>query len=198
MFGDDGESDAVIYSLFSDICARRLDTSELRKILNSFYVLDEQVDTIFRLQKSLPESDPVEKIYINLVDDTDADYYLKFGRRTMPTSNSFQCALDLCQDGRLEVQHVADIAQNLLKDYGYTTDVLERSFDDLIRRSKLGEDICKKLIPELKEKNLISADFVPSMKPKGVDKKLGDAVISLDGAFEPWVPERIDYLNDYR
>ena len=61
MFGDDGELDAVIYSLFSDICSRRLDTSELRKVLNAFHVLDVQVDTIFRLQDQIPVHDPVEK-----------------------------------------------------------------------------------------------------------------------------------------
>jgi len=198
MFGDDGEFDAVIYSLFSDICSRRLDTSELRRVLNAFYVLDDQVDVIFRLQQSLPESDPVEKIYINLVDDTDSDYYLKFGRRILPTSSSFQCALDLCQDGRLEPHHVAAIAKNLLNEYGYTIDVLERSFDDLIRRAKLGEAVCEQLLPVLKEQNIISIDFEPTMKPKPVNEKVGNTVISLEGAYEPWVPERVDYLHDYR
>src|SRR5690606_26394960 len=101
MFGDDGEADSIIYSLFSDICARRMDTSELRKVLNAYFVMDSQVDTIFRLRDDLPKNDPVEKVYINLAEDTDADYYKKFGRRTLPTYNSLQAALDLLQDGRL-------------------------------------------------------------------------------------------------
>ncbi|MCB0350511.1 MAG: hypothetical protein KDD38_04970, partial [Bdellovibrionales bacterium] len=145
MFGDDGEYDAIIYSLFSDICSRRLDTSELRKILNALHVLDNQVDTIFRLQELTPNNDPVEKIYINLVDDTDADYYLKFGRRTLPTTNSFQAALDLCQDDRIDMDHLAQIAQTLITKFGYTHEELEKSFDDLVRRDKIGENLCERL-----------------------------------------------------
>lgn len=198
MFGDDGESDAIIYSLFSDICARRLDTSELRKVLNAFYVLDDQVDTIFRLQELLPSNDPVEKIYINLADDTDADYYLKFGRRTLPTANSFQASLDLRQDGRLENSHVAAVARTLIQDYSYTVDEIEKSFDDLIRREKLGEPICRVLVPYLKEQNILSVDYEPSVRPRAIGETRGNVVIGLEGAFDPWVPERIDYLHDYR
>lgn len=198
MFGDDGESDAIIYSLFSDICARRLDTSELRKILNAFYVLDNQVDTIFRLQEMIPNNDPVEKIYINLVDDTDADYYLKFGRRTLPTANSFQVGLDLFQDNRIDGDHVAAIATNLLEEFNYTNEELAHSLDDLIRREKLSEEASSQLIPLLKEKNTIPLDFEPSVKPRAVSETKSGAVIGLDGVFDPWIPEHIDYLHDYR
>lgn len=198
MFGDDGESDAIIYSLLSDICSRRLDTSELRKILNTLYVLDDQIDTIFHLQEMVPPQDPVEKIYINLVDDTDADYYLKFGRRILPTSNSLQAALDLCQDDRIDKEQVADIIRHLVNDYGYTTEEIEKSLDDLIRREKLGESICQQLIPYLKENHLIGEEYTPSIKPRRVSETRGSVVVGLEGTFDPWVPEHIDYLHDYR
>lgn len=198
MFGDDGEFDAIIYSLFSDICARRLNTSELRKILNALYVLDNQVDTIFRLQELIPSNDPVEKIYINLVDDTDPDYYLKFGRRTLPTSSSFQAALDLCQDDRIDMDHVAQIAQSLIAEFGYTNEELEKNFDDLVRKDKIGESLCLRLIPYLIEKNIFSSGFAPTVKPKPVQETRGSVVIGLEGVFDPWIPETIDYLRDYR
>jgi hypothetical protein len=198
MFGDDGESDAIIYSLFSDICARRLDTSEIRKILNSLQVLDSQVDTIFHLQEQIPINDPVEKIYINLVDDTDADYYLKFGRRMLPTANSFQSALDLCQDDRLDPEHVLLIATSLIHDYGYTKEELENSLDDLVRRLKLGSAVCEKIVPFLIENKIFSPEFKTSVPAKPVGETRGNTVIGLEGAFDPWVPERIDYLHDYR
>ena len=198
MFGDDGESDAVIYSLFSDICARRMNTSELRKVLNSYHVLDEQIDALFHLQELLPMNDPVEKIYINLVDDTDMDYYLKFGRRTLPTANSLQAALDLCQDSRLEPEQVIEIAQNLIQLYGYTKEEIGKSLDDLVRKEKLGLSSCEKLIALMKEKNVLTPDFETSVKPRPIETTMGTTVTGLQGAYEPWVPERIDYLNDYR
>ncbi len=198
MFGDDGEYDAVIYSIFSDICARRLDTSELRKILNALYVLDSQVDTIFRLQDKVPTQDPVEKIYINLADDTDSDYYLKFGRRTMPIANTFQAALDLFQDDRIDADHVARIAANLVHEFDFTVDEIDRSLDELVRREKLGEPASAAIIPDLKSRHLLSADFQLSVKPRTIAETRGSVVVKLDGNFEPWIPDRIDYLHDYR
>jgi hypothetical protein len=147
LFGDDGESDAIIYSLFSDICSRRLDTSELRRILNSLFVLDDQVDTIFHLQEEIPPHDPVEKIYINLIDDTDADYYLKFGRRILPTSSSLQAALDLFQDQRLFTEQVISVAKTLINQYDFTTEEIENQVDDLIRRSRLSAESYEQLAP---------------------------------------------------
>lgn len=198
LFGDDGESDAVIYSLFSDICSRRMNTSDLRQILNALFVLDDQIDTIFRLQEKIPIQDPVDKIYINLADDTDADYYIKFGRRTLPTINSFQTALDLFQDNRLDKEHLGHIAQNLISEYQFTQEEIENSIDDLVRREKLGESAYAALIPYLQSAHLLHADFVTSVKPKPVTETRGSVVLQLEGNFEPWVPEHIDYLHDYR
>ncbi len=198
MFGDDGEYDAVIYSIFSDICARRLDTSELRQILNALYVLDAQVDTIFHLQDKVPTQDPVDKIYINLADDTDSDYYLKFGRRTLPTSNTFQSALDLFQDDRIDADHVARIAENLINEFDFTVDELDRSLDELIRREKLGEPAVAAIVPVLMERHLLSPDFQPSVKPRPIEETRGGVVVKLGGNFDPWIPDRIDYLHDYR
>jgi hypothetical protein len=198
MFGDDGEFDAVIYSLFSDICARRLDTSELRKILNAFFVLDAQVDQIFQLQAAVSQHDPVEKIYINLADDTDSDYYLKFGRRTVPTSNNLQVAFDLYQDQRLELEHVAIIAHQMIKLFHFTVEEVDASLDDLIRREKLAVESCAQLIPFLQKENCLSPDFQPTVKPKTVTERAGKTVTKLDGSFDPWVPEHVDYLHDYR
>ncbi len=198
MFGDDGEFDAAIYSLFSDICSRRLDTSELRKILNAFFVLDSQVDKIFQLQASIPQTDPVEKIYINLADDTDSDYYLKFGRRTVPTSNSLQAAFDLYQDDRIDLQHVGLVAKQMVEKYHFTHEEIDSSLDDLVRREKIADEVCDRLVPFLKDQGCLSPDYSPSVKPKPIVERAGRTVTKLDGAFDPWVPERVDYLHDYR
>ncbi len=195
-WGDDSESDAIIYNLYSDICSRRIGPQDIRDILKSLYVTGEQTDTILLLQSQIPEVDPVDKIYINLADDTDPDYYLKFGRRTIPTLNAFQIALDLCQDDRLHVEHLLKVAQDMIINYGFTNEQLSRSFDDLIRRQVLVFSTVEKLLPILKEKNLLLSDYTPSVAPVKVDLAKAD---SEENSFqEPWVPERIDYLHDYR
>ncbi len=198
MFGDDGESDAIIYSLFSDICSRRLDSSEIRSLLNSLKVMDNQVDLILDLQSQVAKSDPVEKVYINLADDTDADYYVKYGLRTLPTYNAFQTSLDLYQDKKLDIEHVVKVANRLITKYEYSPEELEYSFDDLIRRTRMSVETFEELVQPLIDAAILSRSYKPSVPPKQAMEHTDSVVTKIEGWFEPWVPEHIDYLHDYR
>jgi hypothetical protein len=198
LFGDDGESDSIIYSLFSDICSRRRDSSDLRGLLAHFSVLDSQMDQIFRLQESIPSFDPVEKIYINLAEDTDAEYYLKFGFRVVPTVNAFQAALDLFQDQRLAAKHVPQVARRLINYYGFTAEEIERTFDDFVRRGRLAEETCAALESLLKEQGLLLSDYRPSLPPRKITERAGSTVRQFEGGFEPWIVDRIEYTKEYR
>ncbi|NQZ02590.1 MAG: hypothetical protein HRT45_18165 [Bdellovibrionales bacterium] len=198
LWGDDSESDAVIYNLYSDICARRHSERETRDILKSFRVVGNQMETILRIQNELPENDPVEKIYINLASDTDPEYYTKFGRRTLPSYNTFQTALDLFQDGRLTKEQVGRVAHDMRENFSYTRDELEKSLDDLARRAIIGKETVEDIMPFLKEQNLIYTDFELTCEPKPISSKVGKRVYELEGTYDPWVPDTVDYLHDYR
>lgn len=198
LWGDDSETDAVIYSLYSDICSRRIDEKSLVKILRYFHVVGTQVDAILELQSRLPVHDPVEKVYINLAVDTDSEYYLKFGRRLMASFNSVQTALDLFQDGRIGVEQVVDVTTDLETNFEFTTDEVEWSIDELVKRQILAEETIKEVIPVLKSHGLIHHQFELSMSPKPVVQRVQGRVYELEGSFEPWVPEHIDYMHDYR
>lgn len=198
LWGDDSETDAVIYSLYSDFCARRIIGDESESILKSFQVSSEQIQRIASTQAQIGATDPVEKIYINLAVDTDPEYYMKFGRRMLPSYNSLQIALDLFQNHRLDIEHVLRVGKDLFLNYGYTVDELQRSLDDLIRRSVIGEQTFLRLFPSLVESGLIHADYTPSVAPAKIISDVGEKVFEISGAHEPWVPERIDYFHDYR
>lgn len=198
LWGDDSESDAVIYSLYSDICARRWSEKDLLEILRGLHVIGEQTETILELQDRIPVVDPVEKIYINLATDTDPEYYLKFGRRLVPTYNTFQAALDLLQDNRLNHDQVLRVAQDMVMNYGFTSEELESSFDNLVRRQLLGSECVNETLPILKSQGLFAPDFQPSIEPKAVAQREGRRVYSLVGVHEPWVPDHIDYLHEFR
>jgi hypothetical protein len=198
LWGDDSESDAVIYSLYSDICARRWSEKDLLQILRGLHVIGEQTDTILELQDLIPQNDPVEKIYINLATDTDPEYYLKFGRRLVPTSNTFQTALDLFQDHRLNQAQVIRVAQDMVMNYGFTNEELESSFDNLVRRQQLSDETVREMMPALKSQGFFAPDFTLSIEPKAVVKQVGQRVYALEGVHEPWIPEHIDYLNEFR
>lgn len=198
MFGDDGESDAIIYSLFSDICSRRIDSGTLRTVLNFYKVLDSQVDLILDLQAQIAKSDPVEKVYINLADDTDADYYVKYGLRTVPTFNTFQTSIDLYQDRKLDIEHILKVAQRLISKYEYSPEELELSFDDLVRRSRMTLETLDAIQPTLTEAGILSPDYTPSIPLKTATERTDSVVTKIEGWFDPWIPEHIDYLHDYR
>jgi|SRR3989344_6475405 len=197
-FGDDSESDATIYNLFSDICARRQTESQLILLLEDLGVNLAQIDEILRLQNVIAIQDPVEKIYINLATDTDPEYYLKYGRRTLPTYNSFQVALDLVQDQRLSLEELGFIAEGLIEKYKFTADQLVSAFEELIRRRVMGLSGYEMIKNYFIEKNIISQSWMPKIEPLKEKKTDNGHVYELDGIFEEWIPRQIDYLNDYR
>lgn len=198
LWGDDSESDVVIYNIYSDICARRREGAELRRLLGFFSVTPEQMDLILNLQSQIPVEDPVKKIYINLASDTDPEYYLKFGRRTVPTFNSFQTTLDLFQDQALALPRLVKVGADLIARYGFTQDELTKSFDELVRRRVLGEVATDLLIDQLKAEHLLPPDYKPSLQPVKLvpsDQHLG---LDIEGGHDPWIVDHIDYLNDFR
>lgn len=198
LWGDDSEADAVIYSLYSDLCSRRLEERDARHILKYFKVTGHQVDTILKLLETIPKQDPVEKIYINLAADTDPEYYLKFGRRTLPTSNTFQLALDLYQDRRLHSAQVVKVAKDLIQNYGFGIDELERSFEELVRRPVLADKTVETILPVLIENHLIRSDFKLTTVARPILSSVGHRIFELDGVTEPWVPDHVDYIRDDR
>ncbi|MEM7646760.1 MAG: phosphatase domain-containing protein, partial [Pseudomonadota bacterium] len=188
LWGDDSETDATIYSLYSDICSRRWDEDQLIKFLKHFNVTKEQINTILDLQDQCPSHDPVEKVYINLAVDTDPEYYLKFGRRIVPTYNSFQTSLDLFQDSRLQEAQVLKVAMDLMTNYGFTPDQLQQDLDDLVRRRILAQETLERVLPVLQENQIISSDYTPSVTPGKVESQVGDRVFGVRGEMEPWIP----------
>ena len=196
-WGDDSESDAIVYNFYSDICDRRLSTDQIRHFLYLYRVTSEQIDKILSLREKIPQYDPVKKIYINLAEDTDPEYYLKFGRRTLPVYNTFQIALDLFQDLRISAVNVLHVAKDLIEHYGFSQDELELSLDDLIRRRVLGKETVDKVLPPLVEEKIILQSYSPSIAPKRIQQRKGGQVFSLEGSYEPWLLSEVDYLREY-
>ncbi len=197
LWGDDSESDAVIYSLYSDICGRRLPQTELIRVLKGLNVEGQQIKNILALQERIPSNDPVKKIYINLAVDTDPEYYLKFGRRMVATYDTFQASLDLFQDELLDATQVVRIAQDMLTNYAFSLDELAKTLEDLTVRRILGLETLEKIVPELKKHQLIPASFQMDNILSG---RRGPFTrdLSLQANDVEWVPPHIDYLIDHR
>lgn len=196
LFGDDSESDAVVYNLFSDICARRLPEEEILSILEALHVQPEQRKKILKLQGKIEPHDPVAKIYINLINDTDPDYYSKFGRRTLATFTTFQAGLDLYQDERINEEGIMLVARDMIANYGFTPEELGKSFDDLSHRGFLKAKTRSQIMPYLKDSGLLPQAFSVVFESRQIIQRFGE-FFGME-AKAPWIPDKIDYLNDIR
>lgn len=200
LWGDDSESDAIIYNLYSDICAGRIVDAELKSLLKKIGMAPDNIELIFELKAKIPQNDPVAKIYINLAIDTDHDYYLKFGRRTVATYNTLQVALDLFQDQRLSIEDVGLVYDEMIQKYGFTHEQLLKSFEEFVTRPQLGEQTCEQYIQFLKSRGAVGEQYELPLKPRAIKKLTDDnkRVLDLEGVSEPWTQEKIEYLNEYR
>jgi hypothetical protein len=106
--------------------------------------------------------------------------------------------LDLFQDGRLSVEQVLLVAVDMVRNFGFSLEELQASFDDMVRRPVLAAETTSAVLPKLQSEGLIDPKYSPSMVPKPILSRIGFRVIELEGNREPWVPDQIDYLHEYR
>jgi hypothetical protein len=191
LWGDDSETDAVIYSLYSDICARRIEEGELRQVLDGLHVEPARVDLLIKLQRDIPTYDPVDRIYINLANDTDPDFYAKYGRRTMPTINTFQAAIDLFKREKISSEQLIKIAEDLVVNFRFTSDELADSLDDLLQRKEIEVEFATFLQEILTPERLLPFNYIPSIQNRR------NLYLRSEDQADEWVPEKIDYLNDF-
>lgn len=195
-WGDDSESDANIYSLFSDICSHKLTDREAMSLLNGgFGVPEDQVNLILELRDQRDEFDPLRRVYINLAVDTDPEYYRRYGRRLMAVDNSFEVAIDLFQRGFIDLESVLEICRDLKDNYKFKDFKFEDSYTVLCRRKRIAKITDDILRPALTEAEILRDCYV--MAEELVHLEELPLVQDFKDIVRPWIPERIDYLSDY-
>ncbi len=137
LFGDDWESDPLIYSFYADILAKRLAPGDLDSVLKTIGVDPQLIDEAKELAAAARREEVVAKIYINLERRTPPAHFRLFGTRLVPTYNYFQTAACLFDDGYLTLPALAQVAENLISNSGYTPERLANSLADIMRRQHL-------------------------------------------------------------
>jgi hypothetical protein len=155
-FGDDWESDSLIYSLYADILAGRLTPAALMTILGRIRVDPLLVSQVIALATQVSPRDVVERIFINLERRTPPATFRLFGPRVVPTFNYFQTATVLAVMGRLRLEDVGRVGIVLVERSGYTARRLENSLDDLVRRGLLSLQAAERLAAPLRATGLLN------------------------------------------
>lgn len=146
MFGDDAEADAFIYSIYSDICARRVGTDTLMQVLRAAGVYEKDLPRLVRLASRLPNYDGGRRVFIHLDRVSSPGAFEEYGGRVCPFYNYLQPALVLLEQGAISPAGALRVAAELVLSHGFTGDALVASYLDLTERGHLGSSAGRTLI----------------------------------------------------
>lgn len=147
LFGDDSESDPVIYSLIDEILSGRLRGETLSRILMYLRVFPEESQKIMDLVKKLPVENysPVRYVFINLATGSQPNYYMKYGPRLYATENSLQVAITLFEEGLIRERAVGSVAREMVLHYDFEPRKLLQSAQRGARRGFYSYSVLEKL-----------------------------------------------------
>jgi len=137
LFGDDWESDPLIYSLYADVVASRLAPDDLTEVLTTIGVDPPLIERARVLASEVTPSEAVTRIFINLERRTPPASFRSFGSRLVPTFNYFQTAAVLFDDGVLDADGVVGVARVLADNFAYRASHLANSLADVARRGHI-------------------------------------------------------------
>ncbi len=139
LFGDDWESDPLIYSIYAEWLAGRLAPAELGGLLARIGVPEDTREGLAeRAGVALAESGArVERIYIHLERRTPLAGFRAYGPRLLPTFSPLQAAADLFARRRLDDSGLLEVAHAVAAGDGAGGRGLLNLLDDLVRRSAL-------------------------------------------------------------
>jgi len=161
LFGDDSESDAVVYSLFTEILARQISSNDLYSLLQHLHVFREEALRVAWLSRRILQPVyPVAAAFINLETGSQASYYSRFGSLIYATHNSLQTAYALFEQGLIREQAVKSIARDLLLNYDFSQNELLNTLEEGSRRGLYGVDTLDKLWPTLHKAGLLPPPLV--------------------------------------
>lgn len=157
LFGDDWESDPLIYSLYADVLAGRVEPPQLRDILTRLRVDPPLVEKALALAGQVARGEAVRRIFINLERRTPPRLLRVYGGRLVPTFNYLQTAACLFAEGALDAAAIVAVARSLREEAGYTPSHLTNSLRDLERRGHVRRFDTLSILRCLRENGLVAA-----------------------------------------
>lgn len=134
LLGDDAEADALVYSLYADICAGRVSDERLTRIMRAGRVYDDRVADTVRFASYVEPGAVVQRILIHLDRQSSPADFDRFGGRVVPFYNYLQAAFVLHDDRQLPGAGVLGVALDLSRREHFDGGALARSYLDLARR----------------------------------------------------------------
>ena len=166
LFGDDSESDALIYGLYADIVAGRLRGDALVATLAKNGCLKEDALYVADLSAGLPCRELVGRIYIHLAKGRPKRAFSAWGPMIVPHDDTLQAALVLLEEGKIQSKAVIAATRAMIERHGYGTAEVLRSLFDVIERGYVSISTLHTVWDGLRAERLV---------PESLDLDVGDA-----------------------
>ena len=147
LFGDDSEADALVYSVFADVLAGRVEPRVLGQIMEAAGAYPEAIHQAQKTARRLHTGEVVERIFIHLDRGHAPSRFTPFGTRLVPIHAWIQAAAVLHADGRLSGEEVLAVAEEML-DSGNSIPDLASLFQDIVRRGFVRADQVERIWQE--------------------------------------------------
>jgi hypothetical protein len=141
LVGDDAEADALVYSLYADLCAGHVDAEQLSRVLGATRVYHDRRRECLRIIPKLVTRNVVSRILIHLDRQSPPSRFWVYGKRVVPFYNYLQAAFVLTEDKFLGAESVLSIAREFIDKHHFDTDSLAKSYLDLMRRGHVDGSI---------------------------------------------------------
>ncbi|HEU5074710.1 MAG TPA: phosphatase domain-containing protein [Polyangiaceae bacterium] len=141
LVGDDAEADALVYSLYADLCAGHVDAEQLSRVLSAMRVYNDRRRECLKVLPKLVTKNVVSRILIHLDRQSPPSRFWVYGRRVVPFYNYLQAAFVLTEDKFLNAESVLAIAREFMDKHHFDTDSLAKSYLDLMRRGHVDGSI---------------------------------------------------------
>ncbi len=139
-FGDDAEVDALVYSVYADVLAGRVDSTSLSRIMEAAGAYPEQILKAQRRMRKLAPGDAVDRIFIRAEKGITGSRFAALGGRVVSVHSWFQAALVLSQDGRIAPEVVSEVADDVMVRRAHNTWQMSGLAQDLVRRGHVSPE----------------------------------------------------------
>lgn len=133
LFGDDWESDPLVYSLYADVIAGRLESARLTDLLRQARVNEHYIERVIELIATPRPRTEVAGIFVLRQRGTPDAGLAGFRRRLTWFDNYFECALTLHFFRLLDLRGVLKVAD----DVGLSTHEVAGSFEAVVARGRV-------------------------------------------------------------
>ncbi len=197
LFGDDAEQDALIYCLYDDIINGAVGRAYVGQVLQAAGVYPDTAERILRLIRLNGVQTLPSRVFINLDRRTPTSAFNPYGARVVPIHNYFQAALVLFGDGVLDASAVLRVGLAMSQRSGYTAAMLANSFQDLVRRRRLGANIAVQLAEAVLVEP-VPPEIPAALRPEAITAEFARRLRGVSDLDAPPLPSRLgtpDYLE---